>query len=81
MRLFLLLAICLSASASIHACTIFVMTDTNRVLFCNNEDVDETKNRIWFFPSGKKRYGCAYVGQAGNQWGQGGLNTTGLAFD
>ena len=81
MRLFFLLAICLCASASIHACTIFVLTDTNRALFCNNEDVDETKNRIWFIPSGTKRYGCAFVGQAGNQWAQGGLNTEGLAFD
>jgi hypothetical protein len=24
-------------SAAVHACTIFVLTDTNRVLFCNNE--------------------------------------------
>jgi len=81
MRLFFLLVIFFSASASIHACTIFVLTDTNRALFCNNEDVDETKNRIWFIPSGKQRFGCAYVGQAGNQWAQGGLNTAGLAFD
>jgi hypothetical protein len=80
-RLWFLLAVTCLASGSVHACTIFVLTDTNRVLFCNNEDVDETRNRIWFIPSGKKRYGCAYVGRAGDQWAQGGLNTQGLAFD
>lgn len=33
-----------------HACTIFVLTATNRALFCNNEDWSETKTRIWFLP-------------------------------
>lgn len=46
----------------VHACTIFVLTDTNRVLFCNNEDGPALKTRIWFVPAGPKHYGAAYVG-------------------
>lgn len=38
------------SSAPVHACTIFVLTDTNQALFCNNEDWSETKTRIWFLP-------------------------------
>ena len=74
------------ASLSIHACTIFTLTDTNRALFCNNEDWQDPQTKIWFVPSHRgflsstKTYGCAYVG-FGNGWGQGGVNTEGLAFD
>lgn len=73
-------------ASSIHACTIFTLTDTNRALFCNNEDWKDPQTRIWFGPSSRglwwktKRYGCAYVG-FGNGWAQGGLNTEGVAFD
>jgi hypothetical protein len=65
---------------SMDACTIFVLTDTNRVLFCNNEDATSPITRIWFVPTSEGRYGCAYVG-FDNSWGQGGLNTEGLAYD
>ena len=81
-----LLIIITASQVSTPACTIFTITDTNRVLFCNNEDWKDPKTRIWFVPgsrqsgSGSNRYGCAYVG-FGNKWGQGGLNTEGLAFD
>ena len=81
-----LLIIITASEVSTQACTIFTLTDTNRVLFCNNEDWKDPQTRIWFVPtsrqfwSGSKRYGCAYVG-FGNKWGQGGLNTEGLAFD
>jgi len=68
------------AAASVQACTIFVLTDTNRVLFCNNEDATSPMTRIWFVPAGEGRYGCAYVG-FDNSLGQGGLNTEGLAYD
>jgi hypothetical protein len=68
------------ASVPVHACTIFVLTDTNRALFCNNEDWSETKTRIWFLPAGDGYYGAVYVG-FDNGWAQGGLNTEGLAFD
>ncbi|SPE62287.1 conserved exported hypothetical protein [Verrucomicrobia bacterium] len=64
----------------VRACTIFVLTDTNRALFCNNEDGPNLKTRIWFVPPGPKHYGAVYVGYD-NGWAQGGLNTEGLAFD
>ena len=67
-------------AVSAQACTIFVLTDTNRVLFCNNEDALSPMTRIWFVPATEGRYGCAYVG-FDNSWGQGGLNTEGLAYD
>jgi hypothetical protein len=64
----------------VGACTIFVLADTNRVLFCNNEDWSNPKTRIWFVPAKPKHYGSVYVG-FDNGWPQGGLNTEGLAFD
>jgi hypothetical protein len=67
-------------SAAVQACTIFVLTDTNRVLFCNNEDWSDFNTRIWFVPGKPGTNGCAYVGFT-NGWAQGGLNTEGLAFD
>lgn len=67
-------------TARVDACTIFVLTDTNRVLFCNNEDWLNPKTRIWFIPGTGGHYGCAYVGfDDGSP--QVGLNTAGLAFD
>ncbi len=62
------------------ACTIFVLTDTNRALFCNNEDWSDPKTRIWFLPAGDGYHGAVYVG-FDNGWAQGGMNTEGLAFD
>jgi hypothetical protein len=67
-------------SATIQACTIFVLTDTNRTLFCNNEDWSDPKTVIWFVPEGAGRHGCAYVGFT-DGWPQGGVNTEGLACD
>jgi hypothetical protein len=62
-----------------HACSIFVLTDGRRVLFCNNEDWSNPKTKIWFVPGASGR-GCAYVG-FDDDWAQGGLNADGLAFD
>ena len=67
-------------SLPMRACTIFVLTDTNRALFCNNEDWLNPKTRIWFVPAGEGYYGAVYVG-FNDGWAQGGLNTEGLAFD
>jgi hypothetical protein len=64
----------------VTACTIFVLTDTNRVLFCNNEDGPSGETRIWFVPAGPKHHGAVYLGYD-NGWAQGGVNTEGLAFD
>lgn len=68
------------ATASGQACTIFVLADADRVLFCNNEDCKNSHTRVWFVPATKNRLGCVYVGLR-NQWAQGGMNTKGLAFD
>lgn len=67
-------------SVPIQACTIFVLTDAKRALFCNNEDYSNPVTRIWFVPPGDGFYGCVYIG-FDNGWVQGGLNTEGLAFD
>jgi hypothetical protein len=69
-----------SFSMSARACTIFVLTDTNHALFCNNEDWSNKNTRIWFIPAGKDYHGAVYVG-FDNGWAQGGLNAEGLAFD
>jgi hypothetical protein len=68
------------ASMPARACTIFVLTDTNRALFCNNEDWPNPNSRIWFVPAGDGYYGAVYVG-FDNGFSQGGLNTEGLAYD
>ena len=76
----LALASLASAAMPARACTIFVLTDTNRALFCNNEDWSNPKTRIWFLPAGDGYYGAVYVGFDDGH-AQGGLNTEGLAFD
>jgi hypothetical protein len=68
------------ASLPVQACTIFVLTDTNRALFCNNEDWSNPKTRIWFMPAGDGYYGAVFVG-FDNGHAQGGMNTKGVAFD
>jgi hypothetical protein len=80
LRRVLVLAVLGCIQVQVHACTVFVLTDANQTLFCNNEDWSNPKTRIWFVPAGKDYYGCAYVG-FDNGWAQGGLNTEGLAFD
>jgi len=67
-------------SVPVSACTIFVLTDGSRVLFCNNEDWWNPKTRIWFVPAGDGYYGCAYVGYD-DGWARGGMNTEGLSCD
>lgn len=74
----LLLAAFIPVPAS--SCTIFVLTNDQRALFCNNEDYSNPKTRLWFVTAGDRHYGCVYVG-FDNGWAQGGMNTKGLAFD
>jgi hypothetical protein len=66
------------AALSLKACTVFVLTDTNATLFCDNEDWSNQRTRIWFV-TGDGHYGRIYVG-FDNGWAQGGMNTEGLAF-
>ena len=80
MRLGVAFAFCYLAFQQARGCTIFILTDTNRVLFCNNEDWSNPKTRIWFVPAGVGYYGCVYVGYD-DGWARGGLNTKGLACD
>jgi hypothetical protein len=63
-----------------QACTIFVLADSNRTLFFNNEDFSNPNTRIWFLPATNGVYGCAYLG-FDDGWAQGGVNTEGLAYD
>jgi hypothetical protein len=76
----LALALCAVAAPPARSCSIFVLTDGRRTLFCNNEDWSNPKTRIWFVPGAPGRHGCAYVG-FDDDWAQGGVNTKGLAFD
>jgi hypothetical protein len=80
MKFAVVFAIFAFVSSSVHPCTIFVLTDKNRVLFCNNEDWSNPRSRIWFVPADAKRYGCVYVG-FDDGFPQGGMNTEGLASD
>ncbi len=52
------LATALSSPVAARACTIAVLTDGERVLFCNNEDWSNPNTRIWFIP-GEGGRGCA----------------------
>src|SRR5688572_5896176 len=62
------------------ACTIVILVDEKGVLFCNNEDWNLTKTRIWFVPKGPGKFGAVYVG-FDTPFGQGGMNERGLAYD
>ncbi len=73
----LMLTFCISLA---QACTVFVLTDEDDTLFCNNEDWSDPNTRLWFIPGDEDHYGCALVG-FDDGWGQGGFNTQGLAYD
>lgn len=64
----------------LYGCTIFVLTDQGRTLFCNNEDWSNPRARMWFVPGGEGFFGAVYVG-FDDGWAQGGMNTEGLAYD
>ena len=65
---------------SVFPCTIFNALKKGRVLAGNNEDLNATDSRIWFFPPAEGKYGYVYVGS--DSYGiQGGMNDQGLFFD
>jgi hypothetical protein len=76
----LVIVITISFVHLVSACTIFVLTDDHRVLFCNNEDWINPATRIWFVQGGTGHHGCVYVGY-NDGWARGGMNTEGLACD
>jgi hypothetical protein len=81
MKLVRILAVCAALGAvRVQPCTIFVLTDPDGALFCNNEDWFNRTTRLWFVPAGQDHLGCAFVG-FDDGWAQGGVNTAGLAFD
>lgn len=83
----LLARVCLAAilvastmAPAARACTIFVLTDQEQVLFFNNENTSNPQSSIWFIPGGEGHFGAVYVGY-GDGSVQGGMNTEGLALD
>ena len=79
-RLFFIVILAITFVFPIYACTIFILTNGQRVLFGNNEDWTNPKTRIWFVPAGDGYNGCVYVGYD-DGWARGGMNTEGLACD
>lgn len=79
-RLVFIAVLTITFAIPIYACTIFLLTNGQRVLFGNNEDWTNSKTRIWFVPAGESYYGCVYVGYD-DGWARGGMNTEGLACD
>jgi len=68
------------AAVSVFPCTIFNAAKNGLVLAGNNEDLNSTDSRIWFFPPQAGKYGYVYVGF--DSYGiQGGMNDQGLFFD
>ncbi|WP_268225136.1 hypothetical protein [Sinomicrobium oceani] len=80
MKKYLLAIVSLMAIQPLLACTIFVLTNGDKVLFFNNEDFTNPNNRMWFIPKGEGHFGCMFVGYDDGS-AQGGMNTEGLAFD
>jgi hypothetical protein len=69
-------------AAQANACTVFTITDGDRILFCDNEDFSNPRTRIWFVPASKtspSKHGCVLLG-FDDGWGQNGLNDQGLAY-
>lgn len=80
-RLPVLLPICLALlHPSAPACTIFMVTDGDRILVGNNEDTMHPHAKINFVPASPGRYGMIYFSLNGT-YPQGGMNDQGLFFD
>lgn len=68
------------AAVSVFPCTIFNASKNGIVLAGNNEDLNSTDSRVWFYPPQEGKYGYVYVGF--DSYGiQGGMNDQGLFFD
>jgi tetratricopeptide (TPR) repeat protein len=71
--------LCLAA-VSVFPCTIFNASKNGLVLAGNNEDLNSTDSRVWFYPPQAGKYGYVYVGF--DSYGiQGGMNDRGVFFD
>lgn len=63
----------------VRACTIVVLVDHERVLFCGNEDWENPRTQVWFAPDANGG-GAVYLGYD-DGFAQAGMNDRGLAFD
>jgi hypothetical protein len=70
----------LTSVPEVRACTAFLASGEDGVLFGNNEDFWNPATRMWFVSGGKGRYGAVYFG-FDDLSPQGGMNEAGLAFD
>jgi len=70
----------MAAVPVVNACTAFLASGDDGVLFGNNEDFWNPATRMWIVPGGEGRYGAVYFG-FDNLSPQGGMNEAGLAFD
>jgi tetratricopeptide (TPR) repeat protein len=71
-------AVLLSSPA--FACSIFMVTDGDRVFYGNNEDWKDPNVKIRYVPASDGRYGVIYFSHS-NLFPQGGMNDQGLVFD
>ena len=76
---FLLLTIS-GTNMLLFPCTVFYASDSNSVLFGNNEDWSDPDTRIWFFPAELEKHGWIKFGFASG-FPQGGMNEHGLCWD
>jgi len=67
-------------AAVVMACTAFLATGDDGVLFGNNEDFTNPATKMWFIPGENEGYGVVYFG-FDEIMAQGGMNEAGLAFD
>jgi hypothetical protein len=74
-------AVLLSSTVPLTACTVFTAAQDGVVLFAGNEDWKDPYNRIRFFPPEPGKFGRVYIGCARYGSGEMGMNDQGLVFD
>ena len=81
--LLLLLPMIFVMVTSSNACTIFSAAQGNTVLAGNNEDYNNLKTRVWFFPPSDQGYGRVGFGAVAGTINriEGGMNDQGLFYD
>jgi len=62
-----------------RGCTVFTISQGDRVFFAGNSDWHERDSTYWVDPGGDTRYGAIYFGEPDNV--QQGFNEKGLAYD
>ncbi|MFW9855140.1 MAG: hypothetical protein ACFFFG_08760 [Candidatus Thorarchaeota archaeon] len=80
MFLLMLIFFIVGASNAVSACTIFTVSNENKVLFGNNEDWSNPNTYLWFEFQEEGKFGGVYLG-FDDFFPQGGMNEKGLCFD